>query len=142
MDKVFKTLNETELRKPEFDPESAPIELFDGQVWYFPRPVLSGVYPVFRNDEFQSRATFNWGEAFGKIVDEYFDGGDDTTIVKLAWHMLSRNYNLEPNDLSGLLFRPMPNQPRFEESKATYRAIWDLVMGKAPKATPVGSDSA
>lgn len=138
---MFKLLDEKGFRKEPFD-DRYPIRLMDGQDWYFPMPIVCGTYPSHVGGEFVMRLAFDYGEEYGTLFDTYVEDPNVLNLVKLAWCLLAKNYTLEPNAIGGLFYRPVDGDPRRAEAEAVYQAVWEHVMGRGPKPTPVGSDSA
>jgi hypothetical protein len=98
-------LNESSLRRPEFDPDSVPITLHDGQAWYFPIPVrnLGEGFPSTLGEAFdtaveQAKATTL---RFAKSDDEFPEFV--TALFDIAIRMLRLNYLIANDDLSKIV---------------------------------------
>jgi hypothetical protein len=65
-------LDETALRRPEFDPESVPIVLIDGQAWHFPP---AGIGPI--------RPRVEGGRCVGLVAGSGFGDEFDATLAEL-----------------------------------------------------------
>lgn len=138
---TFPRLDEQALRKPGFV-EGEAIVLWDGQTWHFPKPIVLGFFPRPSADgpgQFDLAAKFDLGDDYEALIDRYVTESTFTGLIAMAWSLLSRNYDLKPEDLGGLLFRVLKEDPRFEENEAMFDRVRDVCMGRAPKPSPAGS---
>jgi hypothetical protein len=138
---MFSPLDEQALRKEGFV-EGEAIRLWDGQTWHLPKPAIVGFYPrpsVDTPGKFDLCRSFDVGADYDALIDAYLGDPTLTNLIALAWVLLSRNYSLQPADLSGLLFRVMKEHPRYEENEAMFEAVADVCLGRAPKPSPAGS---
>lgn len=135
-------LDERALRRDGFV-EGVPIVLSDGQTWHFPRPVLTGFYPVpEENGRFRMVSAFDVGDEFGVLYDEFVQSEsgleERLLMVSLAWHLLSKNYALVKADLGRLLRMVRHDAPDADGNTEMWTALFDVVLGRSPKHTPVG----
>lgn len=125
------TLNETELRKPEWA-EGEWIVLADGQKWSIPKPTIR-VRPRFDGAQVDLSATTTFGAAFDSMVEEIdnAESGADRirALYRLAIALLERNYNLQPDDYGNLLEFTIGD----EQGEGMLGDIYNVAVGNAPK---------
>lgn len=136
-------IDEKAKRKPGFVPDAASegIQLADGQVWYFAKPVVE-FFPSFVD----GRATFGATATFGADFDAKVKALDDATraaeyypaLFTLAMDLLGRNYDLTESDHATIL-RFRAGDPASTEAES---AIFSVALGVAPKPKPAPSESA
>jgi hypothetical protein len=138
-------LDEQALRRPGFQ-EGVPIQLEDGQLWTFPRPVMVGAsrFVNVRPDgsvavvgipEFEPG---QFGPDYLAKVEALFSASyqdeEQPAMAALAVDLLLRNYDLKGKDFRQLL--------RFHEGVELYGPYWqpiiDVAVGNAPKPSPIG----
>lgn len=137
-------LDETALRRPEFEPGVA-ITLSDGQEWHFPRPVMADFYPAFnREGELVLTPGSSYGPPYDALVDAFIMadsvGDEHLTLVALALDLLRRNYAIEPFHLRYLLRLKRPDDPGHEANEEMWAEIAAVALGRdtGPKHIPVG----
>ena len=139
-------LDENSLRKPEFQAESNPVVLDDGQTWYLPKPAVC-LRPQFvggKSKDLAARTTF--GPEFDAAVDA-FDAILDqdefsmvayvNEVMNIGACLLLRNYDLTDGQLCSLFAW---HGPECEKSKAMLEAVVSTARGRGPKAIGGGSD--
>jgi hypothetical protein len=133
-------MNERELRRDEFHPDSHPIEMADGQKWHFPRPRV------------RFATGFGGGRANVKTWVEHWDGFMDlleeaarmpegtgdwvSAHLSIAANMLLRNYDLSDQQLDELF--------GFETIDDLVQLILEVsrvAAGQSPKPSGDGSES-
>lgn len=147
-------LIESEARRPELDPAGCiPIELADGQSWYFPRPALHLV-PTGRDGRLESTTSLgpDFDDAIASLIalEEEPRPAEETpeTVANherrfvegqfhLAATMLERNYAI-PEDGWRQLLRHTWGDAKLG---AMWSSIFDVAMGRDPrgKASPATS---
>ena len=136
-------LDEQAKRRPEWT-EGRPITLCDGQSWMLPVPVLGDYYFVREPDGTTStRRGRTFGAAYELLLDRYLeaDSGSDQAVAlfDLAFDLLGRNYTLTVDDCRSLLRIVPTGEPTREANEVMWEAIAEAALGRAPKATAVGS---
>jgi hypothetical protein len=130
-------LDEKALRRPDFA-AGVEIVLGDGQVWTFPKPVLT-LYPTAALGFDPDDARLSIGPDYDDLVDQLIaseDGlGEKTALLGLAWQLLLRNYALEPVHARALLFWRIGDL----SNAAMWGTIADVALGRSPKPTAGGS---
>jgi len=131
-------LNERESRKPGFS-EGAKVVLADGQEWTLPKPRL--VFFPARGDDgkYLTRMRLSYGREYDPVFADAFRAeseGDEEAVVSakmtLACMLLCSNYELDGDDLAGLL----EIHPEDADSVAWWTALNDAVLSQARLATP------
>lgn len=125
-----------EARWRRADAVGEPVTLSDGQTWLFRRPLIT-----FRPIVEHGKVAFDTTGSFDPLIEAYIDAEPGTpdelnALLNLAVEMLRPNYDLTTEEL----VRPLVwrNDP---EIKDMWRAISDVALGVAPKASAVGSES-
>jgi hypothetical protein len=144
-------LNERKLRRIATIDYCEPITLDDGQIWFFPRPVISAAarQVVVRDDGSIDVVMSPTGFESHEFTDDYlakvealcmarYIGEEQQALAELAVDLLKRNYNLEPSDFRRLLSFPISGDyaPYWEK-------IRDVAIGTSsgPKPMPIGSSA-
>lgn len=134
-------LNETELRKPEWQ-EGHWTELADGQKWAFPRPKLK-FKPSFIDGKIEVGGGNSFGPEFDGNLDILWGIAECDAVEQLrvkfetAVRLLRCNYNLTDAQLSDLL----AFEPEDPASKERFDAIGRIIRGQAPKPLADTSDA-
>ncbi len=104
-------LDELALRRQEFQADSNPVVLADGQTWWLAKPTVSLKLRFVggRSTGFQSRT--NFGAEFDQLVSAVTsaDPGTDELYLaasNVAADLLARNYSLTDDDLGSLFDFP------------------------------------
>lgn len=128
-------LDETALRTPGFT-EGYRVQLADGQEWTFPKPRLK-FFPARGQDgkiELGGGATFD-DEEYRSLMSEYFEVDREDLYaawsckVRVACHLLLRNYSLADEALTELL----PVEFDDEANMEMWRDLTPLLRGMPPK---------
>jgi hypothetical protein len=143
-------MDEATRRRDTFDLEkSAPLVLADGQTWHARRPVLA-VAPEFGADGSVTLLNcYELPRLDGQGVDLDFDGLVKTmltsrdneglkAIFAVVRHMLLSNYDLTPEELSGLL-RWHASDPAFSRF---ITAVMEAATAGPPEADPIAGAEA
>lgn len=130
-------LDEKALRRPTFQPESAPVVLADGQTWWLAKPTIR-LRPSFGGGKAVSVATrTTWGDDFDALA-ESVDSGTAVdmfnAILNLGAFMLSQNYDLADSDLEDLFVVTISG----DEPSELLGDIVKIAKGQAPKPSPGG----
>lgn len=109
-----------------------PIQLADGQEWYFPRPMLE-LRPHFRDGKPVHLSRFvTHGEELDNLLRGISEAEDGATqilaVLRLGGELLLRNYDLTDNHLEQL-FRYRVDDTT-GQSIAMLEAIIDVASGK------------
>jgi len=121
-------LAETNLRLPQFRPGPS-IRLADGQFWTFPAATVSEPSPQRPQDEPERDADEPGLDAdyiaLLEAIQEAEDRSDQLRAeLALAIHLLSQNYDLDPDDYQTLL----GFEPGSPELKAAQEAFHELAL--------------
>ena len=126
------------LRKPRA--KGVPIKLGNGQEWLFAKPKV-GIAPRRLDDGSfgfdRTKAVVVQGDRYGQLLDSYIEA-DPTTeldcLLNCAVELLKPNYLAIEHQLAEIL----PKWFGDEENDAMWKAIAEVVIGRAPKPSPVG----
>jgi hypothetical protein len=128
-------LDERALRRADFA-GGVPVALCDGQEWTFPEPRVEFLYDPGPEGY---KPSVSFGEAFEAKLQAYraAESGPDVirTELAIAWDLLTRNYDLTPEQF-GELVRLRLDDP---VNRLMREAILDVAYGNSPKASPAGS---
>ena len=148
---TLEKLDEKAMRRPDFQGGEG-ITLSDGQVWYFPKPLLE--FAPHHSDGAPTTAgvVTSLGDEFDRLIQEYDEAcavaqsnePEPTArrpidaMMGLACHMIRLNYDVDNATLSRIL-RWRPND---EVSNERWATIINVARGlDAPKPSAGGSDS-
>jgi hypothetical protein len=100
-------LNETEKRKPEFNPQNcAPVVLADGQTWYLPKPWLQ-IHAAFEAGKAVSTyPALTYGAEIDDLITAVGECQDNAAVLcaaaSLGAYLLRQNYDLTDQELDTL----------------------------------------
>ena len=127
-------------RRPGLDMEkSAPVTLFDGRVWFLPRPQIQFRRGTKPDGTVGLVGKTSLGPAYDaavKILAEAQTIGDLALgHLELGAAMLAANYDLTDDEIEGLLVYAHDDEPNRE----TWADIVDIALGRnAPKPSTAG----
>jgi hypothetical protein len=142
---------ESTARRPDFDPDGPRVRLADGQEWTFPRVKLTS---RLRVDDPASGATslarvastrsdrLN-GPVYTKYLEEWLSGDGDAyhKTLRLAWLLLSLNYDLPADAAGELLAFDEPEDPAV--APPLIAVLVPVLQGRRPKSgSATGSPTA
>lgn len=132
-------------RRESFDPDSVPIALGDGQLWYVPPPRTWSFFPMVGGDgSVAAGAARSFGPDFDALMERARGAEPNSVeqigaIMAVGVDLLGRNYDLPPAAYRVLL----PYRPGHEPDMAMWAAILAVAGGAdGPKPGPDGSGSA
>lgn len=101
------SLDERSLRRPEFDPQSVPIDFPGRGTWYLPRPRVTYRRERDEGGNQVTRRIRDFGPEYDSLV-EAFNAAKTvedtvTALFDLASDLIRRNYEIGDDDLYSLL---------------------------------------
>ena len=133
-------LSEPDCRRADFQADSVPVVLADGQAWYLPRPYVE-CFGRFEGGKLVTVASeTQFGPEFDRLTESLV--GEDGSVryadyFALAALLLTANYDLADADLPRLLRHRRDDAASIERMQA----VIDVALGNAPKAPAAGDGS-
>ena len=138
--------DEKALRRPDFQADSVPVTLANGQEWFFPKPYVE-LFPKVENGRVVgvgSKITAtHLGPEFADLMQKVEDAEGAIsyaeTFFPLAVLMLSHNYALPDEAYSELLAVTLGNGKA--NSDSLFQEVLNVALGFGPKASAAGDGS-